>query len=554
MEIFSMENLLKTIEDSLKRNEKNISLIHPSIISLLHDALKLEMIYDTFFIDQDIYGKIFKSSTTEWVYILLREDVKNVYLIVHKDYNSLLFCHYLYTLKSDISRYNRYNEEHSLESSDQTIQWYISQINLFEKECNTFEEKSKKKLLSLNEYMRYFSYIVSLYASIRTSVMWNAESLADSTVSHSFILHDQDKPYTNYSREKSYIIKNYEEYLYNLFDFNKRDLYQLSLTRSCMSSINLVLLYWLQQRKKNILILWVPFHETISLVETYFETSNITHIDLDEIHTDKTKKLLEETPPEAIIVDSSSLEFKPQVFDATCFNTLIKLLKQQGNNCDILIDATVKYQYLNDYLSSSHNNIFFVASLSKYFYKGMDLWFAGALIYPNHKEWINSLCQHTWAIITHQDAFKIPIIPKWQHKYIAESLNDKMKKIDSLLQEKDFEDIAIYFSNNWGHDGDFYWSYINIWFTDSSKISLLEANRKKITELIISLAKKKNIDIAYGISYGYTHTRFTLLNIWKFESIGNEKQSYIRLSVGFSSNEDDIIQIIHIISKVLWNL
>ena len=71
-----------------------------------------------------------------------------------------------------------------------------------------------------------------------------------------------------------------------------------------------------------------------------------------------------------------------------------------------------------------------------------------------------------------------------------------MKKIDSLLQEKDFEDIAIYFSNNWDHDGDFCWSYINIWFTDSSKISLLEANRKKITELIISLAKKKNIDIA----------------------------------------------------------
>ena len=271
MEIFSMENLLKTIEDSLKRNEKNISLIHPSIISLLHDALKLEMIYDTFFIDHDVHGKIFKSSTTEWVYILLREDVKNVYLIVHKDYNSLLFHHYIYTLKSDISKYNRYNEEHSLESSDLTIQWYISQIELFEKECNTFEEKSKKKLLWLSEYMRYFSYIVSLYASIRTSVMWNAESLADSTVSHSFILHDQDKPYTNYSREKSYIIKNYEEYLYNLFDFNKRDLYQLSLTRSCMSSINLVLLYWLQQRKKNILILWMPFHETISLVETYLK-------------------------------------------------------------------------------------------------------------------------------------------------------------------------------------------------------------------------------------------------------------------------------------------
>ena len=110
----------------------------------------------------------------------------------------------------------------------------------------------------------------------------------------------------------------------------------------------------------------------------------------------KQKKLLEETPPDAIVVDSSSLEFKPQIFDTTCFNALIQLLKQQGNNCDILIDATVKYQNLNDYLSSSHNNIFFVASLSKYFYK----------------EWIYDLQVHSYIRIIKNESIVYANIPE----------------------------------------------------------------------------------------------------------------------------------------------
>jgi hypothetical protein len=145
---------------------------------------------------------------------------------------------------------------------------------------------------------------------------------------------------------------------------------------------------------------------------------------------------------------------------------------------------------------------------------------------------LSLLRQNTGSIISHHDALKIPIIPQSTHLHIAETLGQKLQEIDTLLCQKTSpKELSLYFSNAQKHEEEFCGSYIHIGYSRVEDSKYIEQNREKIIEMIIIIAKKQNIDIAYGISYGYTHTRFTCLSTPQFESIENISQSYIRMSV-----------------------
>lgn len=523
---------------------------------LLNFQIKKHSLYKWFFISNKIFGSLYEIDNAKHYMLATKWET---YLITSSHFNSLVLQHYIYCLNSDILRFKEFQNNQKVHYSSETLDHYKELIDIFQNQCTSFVQKYQKEQYGDYDYHQNFRYLIASYASIRTILLWNAESLYDSINGNNFLLLGvEDLSLSSYARVKTWIIENQEHYIYNILDFPQRERYNISLTNSGMSAIELSIQYLISQKKKKILIFGTIYFETIKLLESYFWKENITFYDTN-IWIDLLEKYLEKYTPDVIFADSMTLSFTPYILKKEDFQVLLAITKKHSSQTSIVLDITTKYTYLQDYIIpyDVQNDIIFVSSLAKYLYGGFDLGFWGYILYPKSLSFIGSLFSNSWAGIWNIDALKIPLISQRWHKELAKKRSDTLQDIqwEWEKQWKIFQNVSVVFpapihSTHW--EDNFFWSLINIWYSIERKDkNMISYYKTLIVQKIMATAKLKGIELSYSTSYWYYNTRISVFSCESVSAIPIEHPCYVRISVGYHSKKSDIVLLIQIIWTIL---
>lgn len=507
-----------------------------------------------FFITKDIFGSLYETSNSQQFLLLQKE---RLYVISTLHFNILLLRNYIFTLENDLKRYKQFQLHYSVETPEDVIGNYKQQITLFQKHCDDFSNTYPQDEFWDYKYTQNLKFLISTYANLRSILLWNAESLYDTTQSNNFLLLGvEDLDISSYGRVNTWLIQNQEHYIMNVLNFQNRDSYNIALTSSWMKAIDLTIQYLLSQKKKKILILWNIYFEITKLLEWYFNLEDIAYYDMsnwiEDIWT-----YIEKYSPDTIFVDSVTLSLSQDIFSKEAFHFLISQLSIHQSKASIILDITTKYIYLEDYEipSDFKNDILFVWSLVKYLYSWMDLWFWGYLLFPKTMHDLWQIIPNSWAWINNTDALKIPILPKSHHTKISQKINEKINKIRSIILQKNhnLEGISVTFPdikyNNNSDTDNFYWNLINIDYTHLKDWeNIISKYKITLVQKIIAAAKAHNIELSYSTGYGYTNTRFSIFSYQSVKAIPITHPCYIRISIWYNSQVLDIIKLI----KIIW--
>ena len=124
-------------------------------------------------------------------------------------------------------------------------------------------------------------------------------------------------------------------------------------------------------------------------------------------------------------------------------------------------------------------------------------------MYPKQIDDIETLCKNKGGIIPHLDCLKIPIIPHRYHVDISLLFQEKMKQIHRSISKLNLcnTKIQIHFSNNLQFKDDFCGNYVYIGYTNTKYRQILLENSREFIQIILEAAKKREIDLSYGISF-----------------------------------------------------
>lgn len=511
-----------------------------------------QSLFRWFFIETNIHGSLYE---TDNPHMFLLRDSSNLYTIECSHIYTIILHHYILNLENDASRYYSYNHENDVSYSKEVLENYKEQIALLENQCKKFIQAYKNAQFESYDYIMKLRQFINMYAALRTSLLWNAESLYDSKNSNNFLLLGvEDLGLSSYFRVNTWLVDNQSHYMKSILSFPNKDNYDIRLTGSWMRAISLVLEYLLSEKRKRVLVIWTGYFESMNMLSSYFSQEDIIYYD-PQNSSHNLWDFIEEYSPEIIFVDSVSLSFYPNYFEKEAFDMLIKELRRHQSRASIVIDVSTKYTYLQDYNIPEYfkNDVFFVASIWKYLYGWMDLWFSWYILSPPKcHEKLSLMFSNSGAWVSNIDALKIPLFPSHTHTQLAENICEKIEKISQIWEKLDITspEISVIFPKI--EKNNFYSNLINIWYTDSEKqVQIIHKHKEKIVWKIMHLAKKHNIDISYSTSYGFYNTRFSVFMCTSVKSIPIEHKSYIRVSVWYQSEITDVVKFLNIIMSVL---
>lgn len=508
-------------------------------------------IFDDFFISIDIYWWLHETNY-ENIFILKQHWTKS-YIIICDNYDHILLHHFSYDLKNTVNTYIEYNNKKNVKFSWVILKNIWEQISVYEAQCNEFIKRYAQNDTYTYSYIQELRQLINNYAGIKTSLAWNAESLYDSLNSNNYLLlWVEDLSLSSYARVKSSHIKNYEKYVSRIIGFpheNKAE--NFYLTSSWMKAISLVIQHLIKQKNKQILIIWNIYFETIKLLENYFWVENISYFS-PERNIANLPEYLTEKKPQAVFLDTTTLAFETYSFSQKDFQQTYEYINSYNKDIDIIIDSTTKYIYAWNYCIPKNlsNNCIHVGSLWKYLYAGMDLGFWWYIHTSHNIPYLSSMFSNSGTGISHFDTFKIPIIPKSKHQQIIKLLHTKIENIQNILAEKSWNINYSKVLFPKVKKNNFYTNLINISVDKNSK-EIIWSNKDFIVQSIIKSAKKYQIDVSYSTSYGYYNTRFSIFMCNAVKAIPIKHPYYIRISVGYTSKESEIVKLILIIEKIL---
>lgn len=526
--------------------------------TFFHDY-KCKTIIENFFIDLQISGALLETNTSN-IYALKTHS--SIYIIIIAHYNELIIHNYMYTLQNDVDTYKKYNTSNNLLYSYKNIENLQTQISTYKNQCRDFIANYNKNT-DTYEYIQNYRYLIASYANIRTTLLGNAESLYDSSSSNNFLLlWINNLDLSSYARVETWITKEVQKYLYNSFQFSLKTEYRLSLSSSWMRAISTVIEYLLvPEKKQKIIIYGQIYFETLRILETYFDTTNVIYCDPKNWIEQLAQDILVHAP-DIIFIDAVTIAFDQNIFTKTDYNSLITVLNKIDTKPNIVLDVSMKYIYLEDYCNETkiENNIIFVWSLWKYLYWWMDLWFWGFIWYPQKLHKFESMFPNFWVGITTNDAIKIPILSYHEHIRISSCINNTIKDIQNIWSSlnNDYSSILINFCNSWEGEKqteNFFWNLINIGYKNPQlSREFIYENKQEIVQIIMESAKKQGIDLSYSTSYWYYNTRVSLFMSKSIKLAPITHPCYIRISVWYTSQSSDIIKLMKMICILLTSL
>ncbi len=427
----------------------------------------------------------------------------------------------------------------------------LSKINKY-KTIKDIEFLQDKK----TEYYNSLRIKIGLYASLITSTDWQSPSFNHSLYSmagrqtgkiiHTISDYKRDIHLDEAPYEKAFL-KEYIEAFFKLTTYTY-------VVNSGMAAFNTVLTFLVTENKikDKILIGKSIYFQNKEIIEKSFPKKII---EVDDNNDEEIIKKIKENLPSVIILDSICNSFDIAMPNLTkIINYLVKTVKKDTY---LVIDSTslpVYYQPLklikgkNKYL-----NLIIFESLNKYHQFGMDRTTGGVIVahgkdtiklyYSRQNSGTNISDVSVHMLPTPNKIFMKKRLLRFKRntdilaKGIQKSINQNSKlSVDQVI----YPGLSNHPAYRWNNDIKFYGSYFCLKFKKGKNNP---KNYNKFIKKVIENAKKENIQISVGTSFGFNNTRIYLTSLKS-----DYGTPFIRISVG----TENIIQI-EKIKKVFIN-
>ncbi len=509
----------------------------------------------------EVFSAFFLSETLRWTLYQYREEElfifiasdNQIYIIFTKDIYFLVIKHYQYTLKNGIDLYLEYNNEHKLIYSKKNMKNHCQYINIYNSQCNDFLTRFPIPEYENYSFLDEWKQIINTYSSLRISLMWNAESIFDTKKSNNFLFHKNNNiDVPQYWRFENSVTKQYSKYIYSMLGFKEQGNNNLKLTSSWMSAISVVIKSLVNKKNNKILLIGNVYFEIRRLIEQYFDYKNISYFDPGN-SMKKITDVFNENIPDAIFIDSSTVSLETHSISQKDFQFLCEQSHKYNPDIRIVLDTTMKYSAVGFYKTSNlKHNIIYVWSIYKYFYAGLDMGFWWYVV--ANKVILSSLkFSNDGSVINIQDALKIPLLQRSMHTLFWNTIQRKIEHISKMwdCREKKSSLIIRFPEIKKWNKNDFFWNCINIWLDLKKSDNHIFTHRRSIIQQIIDQSKTQNLDISYSSSYGFHNTTFCIFGDTWTKIAPVKYPFYIRISVWYNSQENDVIKLMSNISYAL---
>ena len=399
---------------------------------------------------------------------------------------------------------------------------------------------------SKNNYYRILRSQSLISSSTHVETDWQSPSFEHSVKPEAGLMAgDVSGTINDYKRDTHpdairYEKKFVEEYYRSKFKF----LLKAYLTNSGMAAFQTIFTYLMSERKIREFVLCGN--------GSYFQYKQILSgslgdklISADESNTDEIIAKIKKFKPSVIFLDTicNSHHLSVPDIEAVCRY----LSKEAKRETYLIIDTActaVKFQPFLPARNKRRVRIITFESLNKYHQFGLDRVTAGIIVCENRDaRGIFEYRKHAGTIITDSSVYALPLPSR---KLLDKRLNRHQRNalelalfLNRQLWDGNFSKIeSVIYPGLSDHSGfnttrkyEFSGSFFNI---KLKKKFASRNNMKKLVGIIIRQAKKNNIDLIAGTSFGLNTTRIYLTSLWT--SYG---QPFLRISAG----TEDIIQL-----------
>ena len=417
---------------------------------------------------------------------------------------------------------------------------------------NLIKSGSSSKILRINKYkfQDILRTVAVLCSNLIVSTDWQSPSYLHSISSKAGLQNGKITGTINdYKRDVHLDSQSYEEmFLKENITARSKFFLKSYLVSSGMAAFQTILTYLLSEKKIK--------GKILTGQNSYFQYKQILNgafgtkiIETDELSTDDIISLIRNEQISAIFLDS--LCNSPQLPEPDLKKIMEFLYKSAGSEIYLIIDNTCLSVFFQPFLLRGRNHrvhLIQFESLNKYNQFGLDRVTAGIIVCENSDAGgIFEYRKHAGTNITDGSAHVLP------------SPNRKLLEARLIRHQRNVRELSLFLSekinsykntkvekiicpgNNANEAGNrkFYGSFMNIAL--KNKFDRPEYMKKLMTK-VLSEAKKNQVNIVAGTSFGLNTTRIYLTSLWN-----KSGKPFLRLSAG----TEDILEV-NLIKISIW--
>ena len=441
---------------------------------------------------------------------------------------------------------------------------YSESLTIYKQFHKTIEGRNNKLFLinSLRNKKRELSEFIrthqSILGSLLTSADWQSPSYSHSIYPLSGTQEGKILGTINdYKRDVHLDEEDFENnFVKEYVDRRADQKIQALLTNSGMAAFTTILNFLLSEKKTEgtILIGKSVYFQYKQIISKSFYRSVI---EISEVDTDRLIKTIFTRKPKVVYIDSLSNSIDIPVPDLKwIFESVVKSYKEEiyfiiDNTC--LSKTCQPYKLIPHHCNNLHLIIF--ESLMKYVHLGLDKITAGIILSKGQdSSKIFEYRKHSGTNILDSSVYVIPrpnrlILSKRLDRFqrnaffLATSLQEFVDNNENCpLKKIIYPGLSNHPSYPWSRKMSFQGSFVNLLFREEfDSIS----QHKKFIDQAIKEAKKRNVELVAGTSFGLDITRIYLTSLWT-----DFGRPFIRIAVG---TEDMMMmgEIAHVIISTL---
>jgi len=491
---------------------------------------------------------------------------------MQEDFDELLYLYssslsYLQTFFADLIKSKNNIPKGSYQTVLTQTKVYINDFSegiIFLKAVKEDIKNAKQTATKLKEYSdikeKYFHLLRSqqgLIGALITSTDWQSPSFYHTTQSFAGRQTGQITPnYGDYKRDEHMDERPYQQaFLQEYVDGFVKLPVRVYLTNSGMAAFTTILNFLFMENKIKVplLIGKSAYHENEELVSKILGKHVVT---VNESDTETIIKTIKEKNPSVIIFDSLTNTEEVALPDLKTIITY--LVKNAKKDIYVVIDNTclsIHFQPLSLVLAKNKNvHLVVFESLLKYHQFGMDrvtggiIWAygkdVGELFYTREHSGTNILDSSVYALPKPNRKVLTKRLRRFERntKVLAHYLSEKIKEKNTIFDGINYPAISYHRAFLQSQKMSFHGSFFTISFKKDYKNV---KTYKRFVTAIIEEAKRQDVNIVSGTSFGFNTTRIYLTALKTDFAI-----PFIRVSVG-TEHRLDLEKIKNVFSNVI---
>ncbi len=447
-------------------------------------------------------------------------------------------------IQEDVKKYLNYCTAEKLHIDKSAVLASKKTISNVFKVLDSMKDINLDPLLPVVDYSKLVTELLQKYRALLHAVLsaslildWRSPSYNQSIDAMFFTLNCQNNTEINYNRYRSARLSNLENHLTNIFSLDTTQ-NKLLMTSSGMAAYNLIESYLIRYVLKSNDIVLIPHY---IYFETYEQISRLPMVKIERSNTyDATKiyELILNKKPRVVFLDPVTNTSELRMVN---IEKIIEQLETQIFEDDIylVIDGSMISGELLPFskLKNEKIKILYYDSCSKYLQLGLDISMGGLVVIPAPiSKIISRLRTNTGTIMYDNSVSSFPIYSLKIYKQrmkrftrnailIGKTIEEE-KMLSSVVQVnypllKSHPDYLL--AKKYDSNG----AILTFSFSDPL---LNERNSlNKFINIALSLAKKQEISLVKGLSFGFSLPRIFASSA---RPENNNALPYLRLSVG----------------------